>query len=156
MSWSGVLSTLDSHLATAAAAINALDATQEPFIVRPGGEPFSAVARQVSYWYEGDQESTTGGNTFGKANRMEKLTIRWYWPMLSRDPVFATRVEVQMEAANRATQAAIMGDDHLGENAIATFIEETTAGWQQVSEAWIRVLTIPIRIDLAWTEDIHN
>lgn len=153
MSWSGVLTALDANLTTAAGVVNALDAGKEPFTVRRG-EPASILSRQVAYWYEGDQESTTGGRTLGKNNVQERVTIRWYWPVLNRDSAFASYIEGQMQSANRATQAALLGDSLLGGNAIGVDIQQTTAGWQQVNEAWVRVLSIPVHIDMAWTEDI--
>jgi hypothetical protein len=153
MSWAGVLTTIDTHLATAAGVVDALDTRQEPFDVRRG-EPFGALKRQVAYWYNGDQESTSGGRTFGKNNVEEKLVIRWYWPVLNRDDNFSSYIETQLQAANRATQAALLGDGTLGGNSIDLTIESVTAGWQSVGEAWIRVLTIPLLVDMAWTEDI--
>ena len=153
MSWSGALTTLETHLTTAAATVNALDTGKDPFRVRRG-EPFSLMSRQVAYWYEGDQESRTGGMTLGKNNIEEKVTVRWYWPVLNRDDTWVAALEVQLQAANRATQGPLLGDVTLGGNSIALFLGETTAGWQNVGEAWVRVLTIPVFVDQAWTEDI--
>jgi len=153
MSWAGALTTLDTHLATAAAAIDALYPTKEKFDVRRG-EPSNVLRRQVCYWYEGDQASRTGGMSFGKNNIEEKVTIRWYWPVLNRDDAFVSEIEVQLQLANRATQAALLGDALLGGNSIALFLGDTTAGWQNVGEAWVRVLTLPLFVDQAWTEDI--
>lgn len=153
MTWAGVLTALDTDLAAAAAVVNALDTSKDPFSVLRG-EPAGILARRVAYWYEGDQESSTGGRSFGKNNVEEKVTIRWYWPVLNRDAQFSSYVEGQMQAANRATASALLGDSQLGGNAIGLAIDTTSAGWQQVGEAWVRVLSIPIRIDMAWTEDI--
>ena len=47
-------------------------------------------------------------------------------------------------------------DDHLGENVTATRIDETTTAWQQVNEAWIRVLSIPIRLEMVDVSVISN
>lgn len=152
MSWSGVLSTIDTHLATAAATVNALDTTKDQFQVRRG-EPAQILSRQVAYWYEGDEEAR---NTLSAANVEERITIRWYWPVLNRDAAWASYVESQMQAANRATQTALYGDAHLGENCIALRIDRTSAGWQQVGEAWVRVLSIPVRIEMVDVATIAN
>ena len=154
MSWSGVLTTIDTHLATAAGVVNALDTDKEPFDVRRG-EPFGALKRQVAYWYNGDQESG-GGNTLSAENVEEKVVIRWYWPVLNRDDNFSSYIETQLRAANRATHSALLGDDHLGENCTALRIDDTSAGWQNVGEAWLRVLTIPIRIEMVDVATIAN
>ena len=153
MSWAGVLTTIETHLATAAATVNALDAGKDPFRVRRG-EPTSLMSRQVAYWYEGDQASRTGGMTLGKNNIEEKVTIRWYWPVLNRDDTWTAALEVQLQAANRATQGPLLGDVTLGGNSIALFLGDTATGWQSVGEAWVRVLTIPLFVDQAWTEDV--
>ena len=153
MSWSGVLTTIDTHLATAAGVVNALDTGKEPFDAMRG-YPKSLIRRQVTFWYEGDQESTTGGKTFGKNNIQERIHIRWYFPILSREEAFVSGVEVQIQAANRATQAALLGDSLLGGNCIGLEIQNTTTGFVNVNEAWVQVLDIPVLIDMAWTEDI--
>ena len=154
MSWSAALTALETALTTAATTVNALDTAKEPFVCRPG-EPFGGLSRQLRYWYEGDQESI-GGNTLTKENVEEKVTIRWYWPILNRDDRWTSDLEVQLQAANRATQSALLGDAHLGENCIALRIDDTSTGWQQVGEAWIRVLSIPIRIEMVDVATIAN
>jgi hypothetical protein len=152
MTWAGALTALETALTTAAATVNALDTQKDPFRVRRG-EPFSLMQRQVAYWYEGDQEA---GNTLTRENVEEKITVRWYWPVLNRDDTWVAALEVQLQAANRATHAQLLADTHLGEHSIALRIDETTAGWQNVGEAWVRVLTIPVRVDMAEVSTIAN
>jgi len=152
MTWAGALTALEVALNAAAATVNALDATKEPFVCR-AGEPFGGIERQLRYWYDGDQEA---GNTLTRENVEERVTIRWYWPVVNRDTRWISDLEVQLQAANRATHAALLGDDHLGEHAIALRIDDTSTGWQQVGELFIRVLTIPIRIDMAEVSTIAN
>ena len=154
MSWAGALTALEAALTTAAATVNALDTSKEPFVPH-AGEPFGGVSRQLRYWYEGDEEGVIG-NTLSSESVDEKITIRWYWPVLNRDDRWISDLEVQLQAANRATNAALNADNHLGENVTATRIDETTTGWQQVGEAWIRVLTIPIRLGMVDVSAISN
>lgn len=155
MTWAGALNALETALNAAAATVNALDTTEDPFACH-AGELASPIKRDLRYWYAGDQESSSGGNTLSKANVEEKITIRWYWPVKNRDDVESNELEVQLQAANRATQAQLLADAHLGEHAIALRIDDTSTAWQQVGQAWIRVLTIPIRIDLAEVSTITN
>jgi len=155
VTWAGAVAALDTALTSAAATVNALDTSKEPFDVHPG-EPFAKLSRQVRYWYDGDQESTSGGNTLTRENVEERITIRWYWPVINRDDAWLGAVETQMQAANRATHAALLGDAHLGEHAIALRIDDTSTGWQAVGEAWLRTLDIPIRIDMAEVSTITN
>lgn len=157
MSWSGVLAALDSDLALAAAVVNALDPAKDPFVVARG-EAISAIERRLRYWYDGDQESATGGRTLGKNNVQEKVTIRWYWPVVNRDDRWVSDLEGQLQAANRATQKYLLADSHMKsggtEHAIGVSFDGGSAGWQQIGEAWIRVLSLNVLIDMAWTEDI--
>jgi len=153
MSWAAALTALETNLTAAAAVVNALDPGKDPFVVH-AGEALSALQRSLRYWYDGDQESSTGGRTLTRNNVQEKVTVRWYWPVMNRDDKWISQLEVQLEAANRATQAALYGDSLLGDNAIGLEVLETSTGWQQVREAWVRVLTIPVLIDMAWTEVI--
>lgn len=156
-SWAGALAAIQADLVLAAAVVNALDTTKDPFAPAPG-EALSAIDRRLRYWYEGDQESTTGGKTLGKNNVQEKVTIRWYWPVVSRDDHWISDLEGQLQAANRATQKYLLLDEHLKnagtENCIGLEVGPGTTGWQNVGEAWIRVLTVPLLVDMAWTEDI--
>jgi hypothetical protein len=156
-SWAGALAAVQADLVLAAAVVNALFPDKDPFVPAPG-EPVSGLARRLRYWYDGDQESTTGGKTLGKNNVQEKVTIRWYWPVLNRDDKWTSDLEVQLQAANRATQKYLLLDEHLKnagtENCIGVDIGPGSAGWQQVGEAWIRVLSLPLLVDMAWTEDI--
>lgn len=154
MSWSGALTALEVALTSAAATVNALDTAKEPFVCK-AGEPFGGLSRQLRYWYDGDQEGVIS-NTLTAENVDERITIRWYWPVLNRDDSWISDLEVQLQAANRATHAALMADNHLGENVTATRIDDTSTGWQQVGEAFIRVLTIPIRLGMVDVSTIAN
>jgi len=152
VSWDGALTALETALNSAAATVNALGPHKDPFTVH-AGEPYSALPRQIRYWYEGDQEA---GNTLTRENVEEKITIRWYWPIVNRDDTWISELEVELQAANRATHAALLGNTHLDEHVIALRIDETTTGWQQRGEGWIRVLNIPVRLDMAEVSTIAN
>lgn len=151
MSWTGVLDTIGTHLTTAGATIT------PPITKVRRGEPFHVGIKTLAYWYDGDQESETGGNTVGGVtNIQERVTIRGYWPVPTRDDPRADALEVELQAVNRAIQAALWGDAHLGENCIGLDIGNTSAGWQQWGEAWARVLTIPLIVDMANVETISG
>lgn len=152
MTYAGAIAAVQTALTAAATTVNALNTNAEPFVAAPG-EPFSALKRQVRYWYEGDQES---GNTLTRENIEERITIRWYWPVMNRDDRWISDLETEMQVANRATQTQLLANTHLDEHTIALRIDSTTTGWQQVGEAWIRVLTIPVRLDFAEVATIAN
>ena len=156
MTWAGAIAQLDSLLDQVKDDQNAAFPNSDPFTRVVRGEPFSVMQRQIAYWYMGDQESHTGGPTLAKNNVDEILTIRWYWPVMNREPAWIGPVELEIREANRRTQAALLGDEHLGgqSDVLGVAIQSTSTAWQQVQDAWVRVLTIPIWIDMAWTEDI--
>jgi len=152
VSWAGALTALEAALTTAAATINALDTTKDPFTVK-AGEPFGGLSRQLRYWYDGSQET---GNTLTRENIEERIVIRWYWPVLNRDDKWISDLEVQLQAASHNTHKELLLDTHLGENAAALRIDDDALGWQQIGEAWIRVLTISVRIDMPEVNVISN
>ena len=155
--WAGALAAVQADLVLAAADVNALDTGKDPFAPLPG-ESISAIERRLRYWYDGDDDSGLVKATLTRNSVAEKLTIRWYWPVVNRDDRWISDLEVQLQAANRATQKYLMLDEHLKnagtENAVGLHIPGGTTGWQNVGEAWIRVLTIPLFISMVDTEVI--
>lgn len=137
--------------ATLGSGVAQFDSTQR-------GEPSNlTLFKGVAYWYEGFQESSTGGNSLTKVNIQEKITIRWYIPVISRDAGFAERQEDQMQAANAATLTQLWSDPHLSAapDVIGGLeITGSSTAWQAVNEQWSRVLSIPVLIDLSWVATI--
>jgi len=155
-SWSGVLASIQADLVLAAAVVNALDTGKDPFVPAPGENP-SAIERRVRYWYDGDGDGLVG-MTLGQNSVGEKVTIRWYWPLVNRDDAWMANLEVQLQAANRATYKYLLADTHLKnagtENSPGIQVGPGTTGWQNVGEAWIRVLTVPLIVTMVDTEPI--
>lgn len=156
-SWAGVIAAIQSDLTLAAADVNAAFPKGAPFIPAPG-IAFSALDRRLRYAYEGDQESDTGGRSLTQNNIQERLTVVWSWPVPNRDDPVTARLELEAEAANRATQKYIFADSHLKiagvENAIGVSTRGGSVGWTRVGELDVRVLTIEWLIDMPWTEVI--
>jgi hypothetical protein len=147
MSWAGVLSTVDAHLVTAGATL-----TPAITVVRRG-EPYSLGRQMIAYWYAGDREHA---NTLTSTTIDEHLVIRCYWPVPNRDDVLAAALEVSVQQANRAIQARLWGDAHLGENVIGLDIDPAEAGWEAWGEAWIRTLTVSLWCWMVDVETIAN
>jgi hypothetical protein len=150
MTFADAVTVLQTHLVTAGASLSDPIGSAQ---VR-AGEPSGLLARTIAWWYDGDQESNTGGRTLSENNVQEKVTIRVYWPVPSRDDPLALKLELAVREANRAIQAQLWGDAHLGGNCIGIAIDASTAGWQEQGSNWLRVLTIPLFIDMAWVEPI--
>ena len=152
MAWSDLLSVLNAHLVTAGATL-----TPAITYVRRG-EPVSIPVDTIAYWYDGDQESSTGGNTFTKVNVGERITITVYFRVGDHKDSYDANLDERIRAANRAIQARLWGDTHIGENCIGLAIENTRTAWVQYDvgppERWAKTLTIPIAVDMAETESI--
>lgn len=151
MSWIGVLDRLEALLTAAGASLD------PPLTHVQRGRPLSQPPIEIAYWYGGEAESATGGNTLTKTNVQDRIHIRCYWP-LTADGI-AHDVEEQIFLANRAICGALWGDVDrttgaaLNGNAIGVDIEDITAGWENFgdrdSPVWSRTLDIPILVDLA-------
>src|SRR3972149_3011596 len=78
MSWAGVIAAIDADLVTAGATLS-------PAITEiRQGEPDAVNMPIIGYWYVGDRESLTGGNSFGKTNIEEGGLVRIYRPGSAR------------------------------------------------------------------------
>lgn len=145
MSWDGVLTTIEGHLATAGASLDP-KATD----IRPG-EPkdFSSVQPVIAYWYAGDRESQTGGNTFTRTNIEEGLRIQLYVPDTIRLRNKADATERYLRAGVRAIKAALWADASLGGNAIGLDLDSSETGWFEISGVLARTVGFNAWIDLA-------
>lgn len=148
MSWSGVLTAIDAHLVAAGATL-----TPTVTAVRQG-EPDAVTTPVFAYWYAGDRESETGGNTFGRTNIEEAVVIRGYFPGSTRVRSQDATLEELVQAAKAAIRARIWADFELGGNAIGVDIQPTTSGWAQVGDSFARTFEFTVWVDLAEVDPI--
>ena len=118
------------------------------------GEPDAVNMPIIGYWYVGDRESLTGGNTFGKTNIEEGVLVRIYRPGSVRATSLDDSLEVWVRNAVRACKAALWGDAHLGNNAIGLDITDTVAGWENIGNVLCRIATFTVWVDEAFIDDI--
>ena len=119
------------------------------------GEPSTVDGRLVALWYGGEVESPLGGHTLAKTNFMDRVVVRWYWPVATRQAADAQFLEVVAHDAARATVSRLFGDVHLTELTSGIFLlEDTETGWADYGGKWVRTLTITLGVDLPWTDDI--
>lgn len=144
MSWDGVLSTFEAHLRSAGATLSpkATDIRH--------GEPkdFSTAKPVIAWWYAGDRESTTGGNTLTRTNIEEGLHVQVYLPGTVRLRNQTDDTERWLRAAVRAIKAALWGDASLGGNAIGLDLDGSETGWFEVSAVLARTVGFTAWIDL--------
>jgi len=148
MSWAGIIAAIDADLVAAGATVSPAILT-----IRQG-EPDTVNLPVIGYWYVGDRESLTGGNTFGKTNIEEGVLIRIYRPGSVRATSLDDSLEVWIRSAIRACKAALWGDAHLGNNAIGLDITDTVAGWENIGNVLCRIATFTVWVDEAFVDDI--
>src|SRR3989337_4419996 len=136
MSWAGIIAAIDADLTTAGA-------TLDPAIVTiRRGEPDAVNMPIIGYWYVGDRESLTGGNTFVKTNIEEGVLVRIYRPGSVRATSLDDSLEVWVRSAVRACKAALWGDTHLGGDSIGLDITDTVAAWEAIGNVLCRLATL--------------
>lgn len=145
MSWDAALSAFEAHLRTAGDSLSP-QATD----VRHG-EPkdFSSTKPVIAYWYAGDRESQTGGNTLTRTNLEEGVRVQLYVPDTIRLRNKTDVTEQYLRAGVRAIKAALWGDASLGGNAIGLDLDGSETGWFEVSAVLARTVGFTAWIDLA-------
>jgi hypothetical protein len=148
VSWSGVLSTIDSHLVAAGLTLT------PPVTAIRAGEPDAVTTPVFAYWYGGDRESTTGGNTLSKTNLQESVIIRGYFPGSLRVMSQDATLEVLLQSAKAAIRSRLWGDGYLGGNCITLDVGDTAAGWSVVGNAIVRTFEFVLWVDLPEVDTI--
>jgi hypothetical protein len=153
MTWAGVLSTVSTHLTTAGATLSSPDTGTAVTNIQ-AGEPSGVTQPSLHYWYDGDRESTTGGNTLTKVNMEELVRIGIFVPVgLNRSPAKDAVVETFMRNAKFAILDALWGDVQLGGNCIGIEIPPVESGWTVVGDTLCRTVQILLWVDLA---EVHT
>lgn len=148
--YEAAITVLASHLTTAGAAVT-------PAVTRiRRGEPVTAPnTPMLAYYYDGERESTTGGNTFGKVNIEVLVRIGGLFPMSSDDDAVSSALDKWTYSMVRAITSRLYGDASLGGNCIGIEIDTPELVWWQPG-GQIRGFELPVWIDLAEIEDIKE
>lgn len=151
MSWDGALASIEAHLVAAGAAV-----TPKITDVRHG-EPKDIRNPQgvLAYWYAGDRDSQTGGNTLTKTNIEEGVRIQLYVPGSIRLRGQTDTVEKYLRAVIREVKRRLWADGDLGQaDIIGLDIEGTETGWFEISGVEARSAGFTVWIDLPFVDDI--
>lgn len=151
MSWEAALDTLQAHLVAAGAAV-----TPRITDVRHGEPKDLRSAKAVlAYWYVGDRESQTGGNTLTKTNIEEGVRIQLYVPGSVRLRNQTDAAELYIRAVVREIKRRLWGDGDLGQaDVIGLDIDGTETGWFEVSGVEARTAGFTVWIDQPFVDDI--
>jgi len=125
-SFADLIEVIRTHCETVAAAV-----TPAITVVRMADRQ-SDVA-QLTVQYEGDEDSPFGGNTFGKTQVGEKLTIALDVPISSFDKGAAEAVEIYVQDVKARIKARLWGDLTLTDptSCIGMVIGNATTGYVQ-------------------------
>lgn len=144
MSWEAALDVIDAHLLAAGATL-----TPKVTTVRDSEPDALSTVPVFAYWYAGDRESSTGGNTLTRTNLEEGVRIQVYVPSSIRLPTVAGTLERYLRAATRAVKAQLWGDASLDGNVIGIDLDGTETGWFEVSGILARTAGFTAWLDLA-------
>lgn len=150
MTFSGALTTIATHLGTAGNA-------QTPKITDIGvGEPGVPPGRCVRYWYEGDGAPARLGATRTLGDQMvgERLTIRAFWPVGTRDKTVSAALEADVQLFARAIKHLLIEDSQLAGNCVDLEVGNADAGWLSLDGGTWRVLSIPLVLDFVDVDHI--
>lgn len=149
MSWDGALAALKADLVAAGASI-----TPKITTIREGEPDALSTVGVIAYWYAGDRESSTGGNTLTRTNIEEGIRIQVYVPGSIRLPNVTASTERYLRAAVRAIKAQLWADASLDSNTIGIDLDGTETGWFEVSAVLARTAGFTAWLDLAEVDPI--
>lgn len=141
-SFTTALANLEVHLAAAAAAIT------PPIPDVGAGEPGVPTVATLRYWYEGDGDpGRMARNVLTAENIGERVTIRAYWPVSTRDKPAAAKLEARVRALKHEIKTRLLADSDLSESCEITLIGDAEAGWLLLDGGTWRTLTLPLTLD---------
>jgi hypothetical protein len=145
VTFAAALAVIDAHLVTAGATLS--DANR--IVDVAAGEPGVPTGRIARYWYEGDGVPARMGGQRTLTDQMtgERVTIRLYWPVSTRDKKIAAALEADVQAAARAVKHALIGDAQLGGNCTDSEVGDADAGWLLLDSSTRRTLSVPLTLD---------
>lgn len=143
MTFSGCLSTLETHLAAAGGACT-------PAITDIGcGDPGLPNGRVLRYWYTGSGAPSRMGARSTLTDEMigEQLVIRAYFPIPTRsDKAVMRALEVDCQAIARQLTSRLNGDRTLGGNCVDLTVGDVNVGYLN-GDATFRTVEIPLTLD---------
>lgn len=142
MSFAQALSVIDTHATAAGAALS-----RKITLVLPG-EPATPPGNCIAYWYEGDGAPRHfPPRTLTDQMVGERVTLRAYWSVSSRDRVAMANLEADVRALKLDLKSRLSGDSTLGGNCVDLDMDDADAAWLNLDGGLWRTLTIPLVLD---------
>jgi hypothetical protein len=146
MSWDAAITALEAHMAAAA-----------PGYSQRGGEPDAPATKTVAWYYEGTGDNEFIGETLTDHPFGERVAVRFYWPVATRDAIPSRTLELEIRSITRAFIARIEADRSLGEQVtVATPDDDIEAGWLSIGAQWWRIVTVPLTLGFTDEEPISR
>lgn len=152
MSFSGAITTIESHLTAAGAAVSPAITTIS------AGEPAAVTVPTLAWWYLGWRPWEQ--NTLAKTQVQEGIAIRAYFPgsiRVSASGSLNSTLESRLQAIGAALRTRVWGDVDLGTNATGIGISVEglpLAGWTQVGSSLCRITGFDLWFDVAEPDPI--
>lgn len=146
MSWLAAIEALEAHMAAAA-----------PDHAQRAGEPDAPPKKTVAWFYEGTGDNEFIGETLTDHPFGERVAVRFYWPVATRDAIPARTLELEIRNITRTFIARIEADRSLGEQVVvATPGTDIEAGWLSIGAQWWRIVTVPLALGFTDEEPISR
>lgn len=142
MTFAAGLAVIDAHMLAAGTAL-----TRPIRLILPG-EPSTPPGNCGAYWYEGDGPPVHfPARTLTDEMVGERVTLRWYWQVSSRDKVAMGNLEADLRAVKVDLKSRLSGDSTLGGNCVDLDVGDADAAWLNLDGGLWRTLTIPLVLD---------
>ena len=143
MSFSGALTTLDTHLVAAGAAIS-------PKITNVAQGERASAARRIDYWFTeaGGPARMGGQRTLTDEMFGVVILVRVCIPVTDRREALNAAIETDLYAISIDIADRVVGDSTLGGNCTDLRWDGVTTGWQDAGGTWLRIADITFTLDL--------
>jgi hypothetical protein len=145
MSWDAAITALEAHMAAAA-----------PGYSQRAGEPDAPPQKTAAWFYEGTGDNEFIGETLTDHPFGERVAVRFYWPVATRDAIPARTLELEIRNITRTFIARIEADRSLGEQVVVVTPSEVEAGWLSIGQQWWRIVTVPLVLGFTDEEPISR
>ena len=143
MTWAGAITAIEAHMTTAGTAHG-----------QRGGEPGVPSGKVSAWYYTGSGINELIPETLTDHPFSEGVSVRFYWPVATRDSIPARTLELEVRQVTRAFIAALEGDRSLGDNVEVLTISDAEAGWLEADGAAWRIVTVPLALGFTDSEPI--
>lgn len=131
-------------------------AAAAPGYAQRAGEPDAPAQRTAAWYYDGTSDFDLIAETLTDHPFAERVSVRFYWPVATRDAIPSRTLELDIRTVTRAFITRIEGDRSLGEQVVVATPSEVEAGWLSIGAQWWRIVTVPLTLGFTDEEPISR